>query len=87
MTVDECIENFIKYAHEIFSHPRIFSIKGPIFWPRAKYNSQALERAVNAVVKQYEQDKDGSIWRRNSFAAVDDHCKTYGYIQAYYNKC
>ena len=79
MTVDECIENFTKYANEIFGHPRIFSIRGPLPYPRAKYDSKTLDKAVQTVVNEYEQDKGRSIWRKNTFAAMDDHCKTYVY--------
>ncbi len=65
-----------KYATEVFSHPRVFSLRGPIPWLRPKYDRRTLEKAIRTVVKQYESDKNGSMWRRSTFAAFEDHCKT-----------
>lgn len=50
MDVDDTIEEFKRLAAAIFGKPRIFSIRGPIIYPRPKYDYHILERAVREVL-------------------------------------
>ena len=50
MDVDDKIEEFIRLASTIFGKPRIFSIRGPIIFPRPKYDHRILEKAVQQVL-------------------------------------
>lgn len=49
MDVDDTIDEFKRLAATIFGKPRIFSIRGPIIYPRPKHDYRILEGAVRKV--------------------------------------
>ena len=52
MSVDEAIEDFTSLAGDVFGRPRLCCIRGPILWPRPKYDESNLENAVKGVVNK-----------------------------------
>lgn len=75
MSVDEAIEDFTDLAGDVFGHPRICSIRGPIFWPRPKYNERHLEDAVrNVVAKRLPRLK--SHFGNHLFNSNENMCRT-----------
>jgi len=50
MDVDDTIDEFKRLAAIIFGKPRIASIRGPIIYPRPKYDYRILENAVRQVL-------------------------------------
>jgi hypothetical protein len=72
MNVDDCIEEYINFSEKIFGHPRIFSLRGPIWWPRPKYDHKRLEEAVQDVVFRRLRPKG----QNTSLASNDQMCRT-----------
>ncbi len=52
MSVDECIKEYKKLSSDIFGHPRLASVRGPIPWLRDKYDGKTIQRAVEDVVER-----------------------------------
>lgn len=53
MSIDDAIEEFTSLAGEVFGSPRYFHIRGPLFWPRSKYDHAVLERVVANLTNEY----------------------------------
>jgi hypothetical protein len=75
MSVDEAIEEYEHLAGFIFGHPRIFSIRGPIPFPRDKYSSKRVVDVVQQVVLSRLCGKDPSMGQ-DLFASHERMCKT-----------
>jgi hypothetical protein len=52
MDVDDTIDEFKRLAGVIFGKPRIFSIRGPIIYPRPKHDYRILEKAVGGLLER-----------------------------------
>lgn len=52
MSVGACIREYESLSKDIFSHPRKMCIRGPIFWPKDKYDGKRIEKAVQDVVSR-----------------------------------
>ena len=52
MSVENCIKEYKTLGEDIFGRPRWASIRGPIPWPRDKYDAKAIQKAVENVVKK-----------------------------------
>ena len=78
MDIDECLQSYEIYADDIFGHPRIFHSLTPLgnLFNRTKYGSRVLDKASRRVVKDFGQSSDGRLWKINTFAAPQDHCRT-----------
>jgi hypothetical protein len=50
MDVDDTIDEFKRLAATIFGKPRIFSLRGPMIYPRPKHDYRILEGAVRQVL-------------------------------------
>jgi hypothetical protein len=51
MDVDDTISEFKRLASTIFGKPRVISIRGPVVYPRPKYDYRILEGAVREVLE------------------------------------
>lgn len=75
MNVVESTEAFTKYSRVVFTHPRLLSIRGPIFANRSKYSTKILNAAIKECVKEKEPDSTRP-WKQDVFASPEDPCKT-----------
>ena len=75
MSVDEAIEEYEHLAGYIFGHPRLFSIRGPIPFPRDKYSSKRVVDVIQDVVLSRLCGRDASIGQ-DLFASHGRMCKT-----------
>ena len=76
MSIDKCIDAYRKLAGDIFEHPRLASIRGPIFWPRDKYDGRTIQRAVEEVVNRRMSKSQREIGAGN-FNSPPGLCRTY----------
>lgn len=75
MSIDDALEEYEHFADHIFGHPRKFSVRGPVPFPRDKYNSKRLVEVINSVVSRQLCGRK-SLLGRNHFASHDRMCKT-----------
>jgi hypothetical protein len=75
MTVDDAIEEYENLAGFIFGHPRIFSIRGPIPFPRDKYSSKRVVDVIQHVVLSRLCGRDPAIGQ-DLFSSHERMCKT-----------
>lgn len=73
MTVDDCLARFRTYSDLIFSHP---SVRWRLVKLPPKYSDKYLNKAVSAVVGDFDPSEAGYRWKRNLFAFEGDRCKT-----------
>ncbi|KAE9988815.1 hypothetical protein EG328_007419 [Venturia inaequalis] len=52
MSVQDCMEEYERLSGDIFGHPRLASIRGPIPYWRDKYDGEKIQRAVEDVIKR-----------------------------------
>lgn len=52
MSVDDCMREYETLSETIFGHPRRASVRGPIFWPRDKYDGDRIQKAVEDVISR-----------------------------------
>jgi hypothetical protein len=52
MSVEDCISEYATLSESIFGHPRRASWRGPILWPRDKYDGDTIKRAVVDVINR-----------------------------------
>jgi hypothetical protein len=50
MPIDEALAEYEVLGGYIFGHPRIFSIRGPVLFPRDKYSDERFVEVVKQVV-------------------------------------
>jgi hypothetical protein len=81
MSIDDAIEEYEHLAGYIFGHPRIFSVRGPIFFPRDKYNPRRVVDVIEHVVSTRLCGKV-PLLGQNPFASHERMCKTYVLIHA-----
>jgi hypothetical protein len=74
MTIDECIEEFVKVGNNVFGKPRWFSVRVPLFFPRDRFDSGKLENVMKDLVKRRSKELPG--WRADLFASPSEMCKT-----------
>ncbi|KAI9843047.1 MAG: hypothetical protein M1837_006678 [Sclerophora amabilis] len=79
MPVDDALDEYQTLAGEIFGHPRIASVRpswrGPIPWPRDKYDGRRVVKVVNDVVNRRLALKPGTIGQ-NLLSSHASMCKT-----------
>ena len=78
MDIDECLQSYETYAADIFGHPPILHSLIPLskILGHTKYGSRILDKASRRVVKDFGKSSDGQLWKINTFAAPQDHCRT-----------
>jgi hypothetical protein len=78
MSVDDAIDEFLQLSDTIFGHPRRLSVRGPIPWPRPKYDSEILEGAVKDILRRrLSIPPDPNLQgRQNRFSSDSDSCRT-----------
>lgn len=52
MSVEDCITEYATLSESIFGHPRRASFRGPIPWPRDKYDGNTIRNAVVDVIER-----------------------------------
>lgn len=81
MTVDECMEAFKDYGDDVFRHPRVTHLRNELGlgWlfglRRSKYGHKSSITAIQKAVQ--DSEPDSGAWKHTTFAALEDHCKTY----------
>ncbi|RDW58614.1 hypothetical protein BP6252_13090 [Coleophoma cylindrospora] len=75
MSVDDTIEEYEDLAGYIFGHPRLFSIRGPILFPRDKYDARRVVDVIEHVVSKHLCGKT-PLLIQNPFASHERMCKT-----------
>ena len=75
MSVDACIEEYKILADDIFGHPRMACIRGPIPWLRDKYDGRTIQRAVQSVVSRRTTDDQRNMQVAN-FNTMPGLCRT-----------
>jgi hypothetical protein len=75
MCVDSCIQEYENLAGEIFGHPRIASILGPIPWPREKYDGTIIQSSVQKVINRHTSPKQRELGGTN-FNTPPGACRT-----------
>jgi hypothetical protein len=75
MPVVDCISEYKSLSQVVFGNPRIASVRGPLFWPRDKYDEKALQRAVEDVVLRRLSTSQRRIGGAN-FNSSPELCKT-----------
>jgi hypothetical protein len=74
MTVDDCLTEYETFGETIFGHPRWWSIRGPLPFPRDKYNAQRIVDAVSDVVGRRNPSSDNDIVV--TLRSAPDLCRT-----------
>jgi hypothetical protein len=73
MSVDDAILEFIAAMEQVFGKPRIFSMRGPIPWKRARYDEELLRDIVkNIVDRRLPSSSDG----HEKFDSNPELCRT-----------
>ncbi|KAH0537476.1 hypothetical protein FGG08_005739 [Glutinoglossum americanum] len=73
MNIDDCIEEYEMLGGEVFGHPRIASIRGPIPAFRDKYDGAQVKRVVERVVSRRLDIPPGEV---AYFSSRQSICKT-----------
>ena len=74
MQEDQCLEKFIEYSNQIFSHPRFLHRVPGLY--HHKYSAENLNRATESIVGDFDPNPDSLKWKRSMFATPGDRCKT-----------
>lgn len=81
MNIDDCIAEYAELGERIFGRRRLFmqrrlfSLRGPIPWNRAKYDEEELEKVVQEVVdKRLHISRDRAAGQM--FPSHDSRCRT-----------
>ena len=75
MNVHESILAFDALLKEVLYHKRWFHHSSLLFWPRAKFNHQILEQAIQRLVSHHGPGVS-SLFRSSDFAFDENQCKT-----------
>lgn len=75
MNVDDCLLEYRTLGEEIFGKSRKFSIRGPFFWPRERYNHEKLEAVIKNVIKRRAVVEHGEM-AEHMFKADEKRCRT-----------
>lgn len=75
MPIDEALKEYETFGQRIFGHPRIFSIRGPIFFPRDKYDDDRLVEVFKEAIDKRQHKRKmygGDLF----FMSNERMCKT-----------
>jgi hypothetical protein len=75
MSVDDCMEEYERLAGDVFGHRRWASVRGPIPWPRDKYDGKRIQRAVEAVMDRRMSPAERTVGAGN-FSSPPGLCRT-----------
>jgi hypothetical protein len=70
MSVDEALDRYECLAGDIFGHPRLFSIRGPLPWWRPKHGSRRFENVLRKVIEE-KQGREGAQQVRSGVFSRD----------------
>lgn len=77
MSCDDAMQEYRDLSKLIFGYPRWASWRGPILWPRPKYDEKAIQRAVDDVVKRrVSKETQRQIGGGTNFNSPPSLCKT-----------
>ncbi|KAA8568084.1 hypothetical protein EYC84_008495 [Monilinia fructicola] len=74
MNIDDCIQEYENLGKEVFAHPRIFSIRGPIPFKRGKFDHRKLEKVIKDVVER--RRLEGDQIAETMYPSNPDRCRT-----------
>lgn len=75
MPIDEALDAYENLGGSVFGHPRIFSIRSPLWFPRDKYSEKQLIEVVKDVVEKRHPSKKTQM-RDHLFMSHERMCKT-----------
>ena len=75
MNVHDSILAFEALLKEVFYHRRWFHSRSLLFWPRAKFDHQILEQAIQNIVSHHAPGIHGFLTNYN-FAFNENQCRT-----------
>lgn len=75
MSVQDCMEEYERLSGDIFGHPRLASVRGPIPYWRDKYDGEKIQRAVEDVIKR-RMSPEERIAGAGSFNSPRGLCRT-----------
>src|ERR1700753_2548337 len=77
MSCDDAMQEYRDLSKLIFGNPRWASWRGPILWPRPKYDEKSIQRAVDDVVKRrVSKETQRNIGGGTNFNSPPSLCKT-----------
>jgi hypothetical protein len=77
MSCDDAMQEYRDLSKLIFGRPRLASFRGPILWPRHKYDEKVIQRAVDDVVKRRVSKKtQKNVGGGTNFNSPPSLCKT-----------
>ena len=78
MTVDEALQQYSCFGNAVFGHPRWMHERSKIYWPRSKYGSRRVKRAIlEAIRSGLRREKDGNYEiMQEKFASNEHQCRT-----------
>jgi hypothetical protein len=75
MTLTQSQETFLKFAKELFRHPRpSFRLYRGLF-NSTKYTEESINKATQVVVGSFDPNPGGLRYTRDRFAAPGERCK------------
>lgn len=75
MSVEDCISEYATLSESIFGHPRRASFRGPIPWPRDKYDGNTIRQAVVDVIDRRMSPAERKAGAGN-FNSPPGQCRT-----------
>ena len=76
MNVDDCLLEYRDMGQRVFGKPRIFSIRGPILFPRDRFSDANLRAVVEDVIKRRATIPNSNM-EHHMFKSSEDRCRTY----------
>jgi len=78
MTVNEALEQYSSFGNAVFGHPRWMHERSKLYWPRSKYGSRRVKRAIlEAIRSGLRREKDGNYEiMQEKFASNEHQCRT-----------
>jgi hypothetical protein len=75
MNIDDCLLEYKTMGQVIFGKPRTWSIRGPLFFPKEKYDHKNLQRAIEDVINRRAVKSHGDLGE-HMFKSSEDRCRT-----------
>jgi len=75
MNVDDCLLEYRDMGQRVFGKPRIFSIRGPIPFPRERYSEKKLRAVMEEVIKRRATIPHSNMGN-HMFKSSEDRCRT-----------
>ena len=75
LSVPDAMEEFIQIMEDVFGHPRLGSMRGPIPWLQGKYSQKRLGKAVKDMTYRQLRRAEAMVGA-GSFQSLPGLCRT-----------